>query len=80
MAINLCSEREKLRTEYRIAGGKYSGAVMELSHTIRTGSQDDYSRLHQAAELARLSCNEARTRLQDHLDEHRCELSNDTVA
>lgn len=70
-----CSEKERLLTEYRIAGWKYSAAVMELSHMIGIGSEDDYSRLHHAAELARLRCNEARAHLRNHLDEHHCEMS-----
>jgi hypothetical protein len=47
-------------------------AVAELSRRIGISSLDDYEKLHQAAEAARIRAKEAHERVIDHIEEHYC--------
>jgi hypothetical protein len=70
-----CAERDRLLSEYRRATTLYSSAVAELSRMIGISSIDDYRKLHDAAETARLRSNEARDRVTRHLADHDCDIS-----
>ena len=81
MGIRQCGEKDTLLAEYREAMQLYSAAVAELTRRIGISSRDDYLKLHQAAELARLRSNQARTRLEGHFAQHHCGTSDsDKVA
>ena len=81
MGTRRCDEKDKLLGEYRTAMEVYSTAVAELTRRIGISSREDYLKLHQAAESARLRSNEALARLESHFDQHRCGTSpNNKVA
>jgi hypothetical protein len=67
-----CSERIRLLSEYHDAAKRYSAAVAEMKQRIGITSRDDYWKLLEAAEKARLLSNEARARLERHLASHNC--------
>jgi len=75
MSAGHCAEKDRLLLEYRQAADQYAAAVAELSRRIGISSLDDYQKLHQAAESARIRSNDARDRLARHLAEHHCDIS-----
>ena len=75
MSAGHCAEKDRLLLEYRQAADQYAVAVAELSRRIGISSLDDYQKLHQAAESARIRSNEARDRLARHLAAHGCDIS-----
>ena len=75
MSAGHCAEKDRLLLEYRQAADQYAAAVAELSRRIGISSLDDYQKLHQAAEEARIRSNEAHDRLARHVTEHGCDVS-----
>ena len=76
MGADQCDEKNRLLTEYRTAARQYSDAVSELTRKIGTSSKDEYLRLHQAVEAARLRADEVRIHLERHFVQHHCGESN----
>ena len=72
MNAGQCDERDRLLFEYRSATEQFSAAVAELSGRIGITSLDDYLKLHEAAETARMRSNEARECVERHILEHHC--------
>jgi len=75
MSAGHCAEKDRLLLEYRQAADQYAAAVAELIRRIGISSLDDYQKLHQAAESARIRSNEARDRLARQIAEHDCDIS-----
>jgi len=73
MDMSGCAEKDRLMSEYRVATAVYSNAVAELTRRIGISSCDDYRKLHETTEKARLHSNEARERLARHFADHHCE-------
>jgi hypothetical protein len=80
MGTRQCNEKDTLLAEYRSATQFYSTAVAELTLRIGISSLDDYSKLHERAEAARLRSIETRDRLERHLNQHHCGTADNKVA
>jgi hypothetical protein len=67
-----CEEKTSLLVAYQAAAEAYSHAVAELAKKVENTPKGEYSKLHDAAELARYRSLDAKDRLQRHLEEHGC--------
>jgi hypothetical protein len=67
-----CSEKARLLHRYQIAAADYSRAVMVLSKRAGVLSHEEYTRIRNFSEAARLGAEAARQALEQHVDQHRC--------
>jgi hypothetical protein len=65
-----CDEKFQLIIEYQSRTASYSLAVARLA--IRNIAPSEYERLSAIAEQARLASEDARERLNRHIEEHHC--------
>jgi hypothetical protein len=67
-----CEEKFRLTAQYDAATVKFSEAVSELRLRMGTSNKEDYTRLSQVANDARVKSDQARLALEQHIFRHRC--------
>jgi len=67
-----CQDKDRLLNEYQATTEDFSRAVTKLHAARGTSSLDEYERLRQATEEARLKSEQARLALESHATAHRC--------
>ena len=67
-----CTEKTALLLDYTNSAKAYCEAVMELHEKIGSGDRVKYDGLYQIAEVARLSVETARVKMEIHVKQHGC--------
>src|SRR4051794_21882278 len=66
-----CETRRQLADAFATAARLYAEAVVEYTRSARV-SQDEYNRLHHAAEAAQQRSEECRIAFEEHVSWHQC--------
>jgi hypothetical protein len=72
MSGAVCELKARLLKAYQAGTEEFSRAVTELQQLRGKLQLDEYRRLQQSSEEARLKSEEARIALEKHITEHRC--------
>jgi hypothetical protein len=67
-----CEEKARLASEYDAATSRFSEAVRELHRKMGTSPKEEYDRLERISTQARMSSEQARLALEQHIAAHRC--------
>jgi hypothetical protein len=67
-----CAEQSRLRKQYDIAAADYSRAVKVLAERSGVMSIDDYNRIRDFCETARVRSEAARAAMDRHIAQHGC--------
>jgi hypothetical protein len=67
-----CEAKNRLLREYEAATVAFSAAVKELRLRMGTSPKEDYKRLAQSSNDARVKSDGARLALEQHVDTHGC--------
>jgi hypothetical protein len=67
-----CAEKTRLVEEYSAATSAFSEAVKELRRKIGTSPKEEYKRLAQNSNEARVNAEQARLALEQHISAHHC--------
>jgi hypothetical protein len=67
-----CEEKDRLLREYEAATVAFSAAVKELRQRMGTSPKEEYKRLAQSSNDARVKSEGARLALEQHIDAHGC--------
>jgi hypothetical protein len=67
-----CEEKARLVKEYNVATAEFSEAVKQLHQRIGTSPKEEYTRLTQISNEARVQSEQARLALEKHIATHRC--------
>ena len=67
-----CEEKNRLLREYEAATVTFSTAVIELGWRMGTSPKEEYKRLAQTSNDARLKAEGARLALEQHIAAHGC--------
>jgi inorganic triphosphatase YgiF len=67
-----CEEKARLAKEYNVATSAFSEAVKQLHLRIGTSPKEEYTRLTQISNEARMQSEQARLALEKHLAAHGC--------
>jgi hypothetical protein len=67
-----CEEKARLLKEYNVATLGFSETVKELHQRIGTSPKDEYKRLAQISDEARVKSEQARLALEQHIASHSC--------
>jgi hypothetical protein len=67
-----CADKERLLHAYQIAASDYSRAVLVLSERAGVMSKEDYDRIREYSEHARIEAEAARRSMDRHMAEHGC--------
>jgi uncharacterized protein YjcR len=68
----ICEEKIRLMAEYEEATSVFSQAVKELRQKIGTSPSEEYKRLAQNSNEARVKAEQARFALEQHISAHHC--------
>jgi hypothetical protein len=68
----ICEEKNGLVREYKQATAAFSEAVKELRRRMGTSPKEEYKRLQQIANEARLKSEQTKFSLEQHIDTHGC--------
>jgi hypothetical protein len=68
----ICEEKIRLMAEYEEAASVFSKAVKELRLRMGTSPREEYKRLAQNSNEARVTAEQARLSLEQHISAHRC--------
>jgi hypothetical protein len=67
-----CEEKARLAKAYDAATSRFSEAVKELHRNMGTSPKEEYDRLARVSDQARMSSEQARLALEQHIATHRC--------
>jgi hypothetical protein len=67
-----CEEKNRLLREYEAATVAFSQAVIELRRKMGTSPKEEYKRLAQVSNDARVTAEQARLALEQHIASHGC--------
>jgi hypothetical protein len=67
-----CEEKARLASNYDAATSRFSEAVRELHRNMGTSPKEEYDRLARISDQARMSSEQARLALEQHIATHRC--------
>jgi hypothetical protein len=67
-----CEEKARLVKEYNVATAAFSEAVKQLHLRIRTSPKEEYTRLTQISNEARVQSEQTRLALEKHIAAHGC--------
>jgi hypothetical protein len=67
-----CEEKARLARAYDLATSRFSEAVRELHRKMGTTPKEEYDRLERVSNQARMSSEQARLALEQHIAAHRC--------
>jgi hypothetical protein len=67
-----CEEKARLAKDYDAATSRFSEAVKELHRNMGTSPKEEYDRLARVSDQARMSSEQARLALEQHIATHRC--------
>jgi hypothetical protein len=67
-----CEEKSRMAREYEVATSAFSESVKELHRKIGTSLKDEYTRLTQISNEARVQSEQARLALEKHIATHGC--------
>jgi hypothetical protein len=67
-----CEEKNRLLREYEAAAVAFSAAVIELRRRMGTSPKEEYKRLAQTSNEARVKSEGARMALEQHIAAHGC--------
>ena len=67
-----CTEKKRLRHDYEIAVSDHTRAFDISEAFVGTAKKDDYERLYNYVEQARVRAEDARLALERHIAEHGC--------
>jgi hypothetical protein len=67
-----CEEKNQLLGEYEAATASFSSAVSELRRRMGTSPKEEYKRLAQVSNNARVKSEGARLALEQHIFAHGC--------
>jgi hypothetical protein len=67
-----CKEKARLVKEYNLATAGFSEAVKQLHQRIRTSPKEEYTRLTQISNEARVQSEQVRLALEKHIATHGC--------
>jgi hypothetical protein len=67
-----CEEKARLAREYDAATSRFSEAVRDLHRKMGTSPKEEYDRLERISTHARMSSEQARLALEQHIAAHRC--------
>jgi Aminoacyl tRNA synthetase class II, N-terminal domain len=67
-----CEEKARLVQEYDVATLEFSGTVKELHQRMGTSPKEEYKRLAQISNEARVKSEQARQALEQHIAAHGC--------
>jgi hypothetical protein len=67
-----CEEKNRLLREYEAATVAFSAAVKELRLRMGTSPKEEYKRLAQSSNEARVKSDGARVALEHHIADHGC--------
>jgi hypothetical protein len=67
-----CEEKNRLLREYETATVAFSAAVKELRRRMGTSPKEEYERLSETSNEARVKAEQARLALEQHIAAHGC--------
>jgi hypothetical protein len=67
-----CEEKARLVKEYNAATARFSEAVKQLHRKIGTSPKEEYTRLMQISNEARVQSEQTRLALEKHIATHGC--------
>jgi hypothetical protein len=67
-----CEDKTRLIAEYQEATAKFFSAVTELKDRLGKSSKDEYQRLQRRSEDGRVTSEQARLVLEQHIASHGC--------
>jgi hypothetical protein len=70
--VMVCAEKARLVEEYSAATSAFSEVLKELRRKIGTSPRDEYKRLAQNSNEARVNAEQARLALKQHISAHHC--------
>jgi hypothetical protein len=67
-----CAEKERLAQDYEAAATKFAAAVREFNKGIGTSPRPEHERLQRISDEARVTSEQARFALEQHVAAHKC--------
>ena len=70
-----CAERDRLLERYQSCLAEYSRSVRVLETYTGIMMKDEYVKIKESAEIARIAWEDSRTKLASHFSQHGCEAA-----